>query len=225
MGWGRKETDMKYKDNHWKIPMKLQIFAGEGDDGGSEVGDGSGTNTGENNLMTFDEFLKLEGNQAEFDRRLQKATKTAVINAQEKWKTLTDDKLSEAEKLARMTKEEKAEYQTKKLEKELKDLKRLNALSDMSNTARKLLAENDINIPDELLAHLVNEDAESTKTAVDAFVKLYKDAVQAAVKDALKGKPPRVGNGSGSVTKEQILAIKNPSERQRMIAENITLFE
>lgn len=135
------------------------------------------------------------------------------------------DKLSEAEKLARMTKEEKAEYQTKKLEKELKDLKRLNALSDMSNTARKLLAENDINIPDELLAHLVNEDAESTKTAVDAFVKLYKDAVQAAVKDALKGKPPRVGNGSGSVTKEQILAIKNPSERQRMIAENITLFE
>lgn len=225
MGWGRKETDMKYKDNHWKIPMKLQIFAGEGDDGGSEGGDGSGTSTGENNLMTFDEFLKLEGNQAEFDRRLQKATKTAVINAQEKWKTLTDDKLSEAEKLARMTKEEKAEYQTKKLEKELKDLKRLNALSDMSNTARKLLAENDINIPDELLAHLVNEDAESTKTAVDAFVKLYKDAVQAAVKDALKGKPPRVGNGSGSVTKEQILAIKNPSERQRMIAENITLFE
>ena len=43
---------------------------------------------------------------------------TAVTKAQEKWQALTDDKLSEAEKLAKMTKEEKAEYKNRKLEKE-----------------------------------------------------------------------------------------------------------
>ena len=176
--------------------------------------------------MSFDDFLGQAENRAEFDLRVQKAVNTAVTKAQEKWQALTDDKLSEAEKLAKMTKEEKAEYKNRKLEKELADLKRQNSLSEMSKTARKMLADEEINIPDELLAHLVSESAEDTKTAVEAFTKMYKDAVQAAVKDALKGNTPKGGSGGkGAVTKEQILAVSNPIERQRLIAENIALFQ
>ena len=146
----------------------LQLFTepGEGDGGGSEGGDGAGAGTdsgsNSNTTMSFDDFLKLEGNQSEFDRRVQKAIDKAVTNAQTKWKTLADDKVSEAEKLAQMTNEEKANYRAKK-----------------------------------------------------------------AVKDALKGKHPKAGNGGDKppMTKEQILAVKNPSERQKLIAENITLFQ
>ena len=222
---------MKYKNNHyrWRIPMmNLQLFAeGEGD--GSGVGDdgGAGAGSGDGgNEMSFDDFLGQAENRAEFDRRVHKAVNTAVTKAQEKWQALTDDKLSEAEKLAKMTKEEKAEYKNRKLEKELADLKRQNSLSEMSKTARKMLADEEINIPDELLAHLVSESAEDTKTAVEAFTKMYKDAVQAAVKDALKGNTPKGGSGGkGAVTKEQILAVSNPIERQRLIAENIALFQ
>ena len=222
---------MKYKNNHYRrrIPMmNLQLFAeGEGD--GSGVGDdgGAGAGSGDGgNEMSFDDFLGQAENRAEFDRRVQKAVNTAVTKAQEKWQALTDDKLSEAEKLAKMTKEEKAEYKNRKLEKELADLKRQNSLSEMSKTARKMLADEEINIPDELLAHLVSESAEDTKTAVEAFTKMYKDAVQAAVKDALKGNTPKGGSGGkGAVTKEQILAVSNPIERQRLIAENIALFQ
>lgn len=230
---------MKHMNNFyggWRIPMiNLQLFAeGDGDDGGSGDGNGGGAGAGSGNgegnngngSMSFDDFLKGEGNQAEFDRRVQKAVNTAVTNAQTKWKTLTDDKVSEAEKLAQMTKEEKVEYQNKKLEKELADLKRQNAITEMAKTARKMLADEEINIPDELLGHLVSESAEDTKTAVEAFAKMYKAAVQAAVKDALKGNPPKAGTGGkGTMTKEQILAVKNPSERQRLIAENMTLFQ
>lgn len=112
----------------------LQLFAGEGGDGGGDDdGDGSGP---EDKPVSFDDFLKEEGNQAEFDRRVQKAVNTAVTNAQEKWKALTDDKLTEAEKLAKMTKEEKAEYKNRKLEKELEDLKRQNAVTEMRSTER-----------------------------------------------------------------------------------------
>lgn len=207
----------------------LQLFA-EGDDGGANGGDGSGSGEGTggaggNEPMSFEDFLSQDGNQAEFDRRVQKATQTAVSNAQQKWQALTDDKLTEAEKLARMTKEEKAEYRAKKLQKELDDYKRKDALSDMARTARKMLLEEEINIPDELLSHLISEDAEQTKTAVESFSKIFKDMVQEAVKNALKGPAPKAGTGGTTVTKEQILAIKNPSERQRMIAENITLFQ
>lgn len=201
----------------------LQLFAGEGgDDGGNNDDGGSDP---EDKPVSFDDFLKEEGNQAEFDRRVQKAVNTAVTNAQEKWKALTDDKLTEAEKLAKMTKEEKAEYKNRKLEKELEDLKRQNAVTEMAKTARKMLADEEINIPDELLGHLVSESAEDTKAAVEAFSKMYKTAVQAAVKDALKGNPPKGGTGGKTMTKEQIMAISNPVERQRLIAENIALFQ
>lgn len=224
---------MKYKNNHyrWRIPMmNLQLFAeGEGDGSGAGDGneDGAGAGAGDNgNELSFDDFLKEGDNQAEYNRRIQKAVNAAVTRAQEKWKALTDDKLSEAEKLAKMTKEEKAEYKNRKLEKELADLKRQNALSEMSKTARKMLTDEEINIPDELLTHLVSESAEDTKTAVETFAKMYKDAVQAAVKDALKGNAPKGGSGGkGAVTKEQILAVSNPIERQRLIAENIALFQ
>ena len=224
---------MKHMNNHWRIPMSnLQLFTEPGGDGGgSGEGDGAGTggDPGNNNntTMSFDDFLKLEGNQSEFDRRVQKAIDTAVTNAQTKWKTLTDDKVSEAEKLAQMTNEEKANYRAKKAEDALEEMKRQNARSDMAKEARKMLADEDITIPDELVMNLVAEDADGTKAAVEAFSTMYKEAVQKAVKDALKGKAPKAGNGGDKppMTKEQILAVKNPSERQKLIAENITLFQ
>ena len=210
----------------------LQLFTEPGGDGGGS-GEGNGAGAGGepgnngNTTMSFDDFLKLEGNQSEFDRRVQKAIDTAVTNAQNKWKTLTDDKVSEAEKLAQMTSEEKANYRAKKAEDALEEMKRLNARADMAKEARKMLKEEEINIPDELVMNLVAEDADGTKKAVEAFAAMYKEAVKNAVKEALKGNPPKAGNGGNKppMTKEQILAVKNPSERQKLIAENITLFQ
>lgn len=61
----------------------LQLFTEPGGDGGgSGEGDGAGTGgdpgSNSNTTMSFDDFLKLEGNQSEFDRRVQKAVNTAV---------------------------------------------------------------------------------------------------------------------------------------------------
>ena len=93
----------------------LQLFAEEeaagadSNSGGTEAEASNTEQTRSNDLITFDDFLKDSDNQAEFDRRVQKAIKTAVSNAEKKWKAATDDQLSEAEKLAQMTREEKAE--------------------------------------------------------------------------------------------------------------------
>lgn len=217
--------------------MNLQLFAeGEGAGSGSSgdgagAGEGGGTGSGDggaggNGSLSFDDFLKQEGNQAEFDRRVQKAIDTAVSNAQKKWKDLHDDKLSEAEKLAKMTNEEKAAYRMSQMEKELNAFKEKDTLAEMSKTARKMLAEDEITIPDELLAHLVSTDAEDTKNTVQAFAKLFKDAVQEAIKTKYKGNPPKKGTGgNGSMTKDQIMAVKNPTERQKLIAEHMDLFQ
>lgn len=227
---------MKHMNNKWLHgnPWKgLQWFAGEGDgDGSGDEGDGSGSgDEGDNgdgeqgNTVSFDDFLKGEGNQAEFDRRVQKAIHTAVAKAQEKWKALSDDKLSEAEKLAKMTKEEKTEYEMAKLKKQLADLQKQSSRTEMAKTARKILTDEEINISDDLLGLLVADDADGTKKAVESFAKMFKAAVQAGVKQSLKGGAPKGGTGGGTMTKEQILAVKNPTERQKLIAENIKLFQ
>ena len=95
----------------------------------------------------------------------------------------------------------------------------------MLKTSRKMLSDSGINVPDELLSVLVTANAEETKAAVDGFAKAFKDALEAEVKNRLKGEPPRKGiGGAAPMTKEQIMAIKDPELRQKKMLENRELF-
>ena len=180
-----------------KVPMNLQLFA-EGDGAGTGDGNGGGAGgdndpgegTGGENPPSFDEFLGTGGNQAEFDRRVQKAVNTAVANAQKKWQALTDDKLSEAEKLAKMTKEEKAEYMQKKKEKELSDREAAVTRNELMAEAKNTLSDD--GLPVELAEMLNYTDADSCKKSMETVKKAFQTAVEKAVDEKLKGgKPPK----------------------------------
>jgi len=139
------------------------------------------------------------------------------------WQKKKEAEVDEAKKLAEMNAQQKAEYQRDQLQKELDELKKKDTLSEMSGTARKMLADSGISVSDELLTMLVTTDAEKTKNAVNSFTKLFNDAVKAAVADALKSSAPKTGTGS-RMTKEQIMAIADRTARQKAINENIGLF-
>ena len=94
----------------------------------------------------------------------------------------------------------------------------------MTKVARGILNDSKIIVNDELLGNLVAEDAETTKTNVENFVKNFNDAVQKAVAEALRGKTLRLKDGSKELTKEDILKIKNRTERQKAMAEHPELF-
>lgn len=127
------------------------------------------------------------------------------------WQKKQQKAVDEAQKLATMNATQKAEYERDQLKKELDELKRVSALAEMSRTARKMLSENGITISDDLLSVMVTEDAETTKSAVDSFTQMFTEAVEAAVKDRLKGEPPRKGSGGvTSMTKEQIMGNSRP---------------
>lgn len=182
-----------------KIPMNLQFFADGGDGAGAEGGNGGGSEgseggNGGQGPMSFDEFLKGEGNQAEFDRRVQQAIGTAVKNAQEKWKLMTDDKVSEAEKLAKMNKEEKAEYLRKKQEKELSEREAAVTKKELMAEAKNTLAEK--KLPAGLADVLNYTDADSCKKSIEAVEQAFQKAVEAAVQEKLKGgEPPKKPQG------------------------------
>lgn len=140
------------------------------------------------------------------------------------WAKKRDREVSEAQKLAEMGAQEKAEYQRDQLQKQLDELTRKAALADMAKVARSMLEEQDAPADDALVELLISDDAEQTKNAVGAFSKAFHAAVDAAVKDKLRGAPPKRGGASG-ITREQILAVKNRAERQRLINENMDLFK
>lgn len=174
-----------------KFPMTLQLFAegdGDGAGGGNVSGAGASGEGTNNEPLSFDGFLAQEGNQAEFDRRVQKAIDTAVSNAQQKWQALTDDKLSEAEKLAKMNKEEKAAYMQQKKEKELSDRESAVARKELMAEAKNTLAEK--KLPAGLAEVLNYTDAESCNKSIAAVEKAFQAAVEAAVQERLKGGEP-----------------------------------
>ncbi|WAX17962.1 hypothetical protein SG586P1_00007 [Streptococcus phage SG586P1] len=142
----------------------------------------------------------------------------------EKWKAELEAEKTQAEKLAKMNAEEKIAFERDQLKAELEALRQEKAKSDMTKTARGMLAEADVNISEDLLATLVTEEAEVTKANVDSFIKSFKEEVNKAVKEALKGKVAKKPASPGGLTKEAILSVKDRSERLRLIAENQGLF-
>lgn len=140
------------------------------------------------------------------------------------WQKKQDKAVSEAQKLATMNEQEKADYKSAQLQKQLDELLAEKTKNELCATAREMLSDQEITVSDDLLTLLVGKDADTTKAAVDSFSELFKSEVKKAVTDALKGGSPRAGSSSGSVTKEDILKVKDRAERQKLINEHMDLF-
>ena len=168
-----------------------------------------------------------EGKAAEAEeKKYTDADLDKIINSKfARWQKEQEKKISEAERLAKLSEADRAKAERDALQAELDELKRQNNLAAMHTEARKLLAADKITVGDDLVDMLVSEDADKTKAAVTALSKAFSKAVQDAVKEALRGKAPSKGSGAGTMTKADILAIQDPVERQQAIRDNISLFK
>lgn len=193
------------KDTPFK--MKLQLLADDsGDDAPTNVSEETENNNSDDKKQNEKKYTDDEVNE--------------IINKKfEKWTKQKEKEMDEAKKLAEMTAQEKSEYENKQLKKELEELRNANTISEMSKTARGILKERNIDISDELLSMLVTKEADTTKKNVEGFAEMFDKAVEKAVNEKLKGNPPKKGSNK-TLTKEDILNIKDRTERQRKIAEN-----
>lgn len=187
-----------------KIPLNLQLFAD--DEAETEV-DQANVDAEKETEKTF---TQDEVNKIVQDRLAKEKAKNE--KAQE-----------EAKKLAKMNAEQKNQYMVEQLQKELEEYKNKEAKNDMIKEANSMLKEADINLPDEVVAMLIGDNAEDTKVCVDNFSKAFKMAVERAVNEKLKGKTPKQKSVAG-LTREDILSVKDRQERQRLIEENEELF-
>lgn len=152
---------------------------------------------------SFDDILKDKEFQAEFDRRLSKGIETALANERKRHEQIIDDKISEAEKLSKMTDLEKKEYQQKKdaeaLAKREADLTRRELMAE----AKATLAEN--GLPASLASMLDYSSAETVKASIATVSETYNNAVQAGVDARLEGgpTPKKAQNNNNDDTKAQ----------------------
>ena len=147
-----------------------------------------------------------------------------IENKFAKWQKQQAKAVDEAKKLANMTAQERVEHERDKLKAELDALKKANAVSEMEKTARGILQNDGVNIPDVIISSLVADDAEATSNNVKAFSKAFKAAVQAEVKSQLSHKSPSTGATGKAMTKEEINKITDPVKRQEAIRNNLNLY-
>lgn len=203
--------------------MNLRMFddGASGDDGGDDGGeDGSDGDSGDGDDV-----------QAKIDAAVAAAVKKQDEIWEKKFKermAKEKQKSSEAERLAAMSESEKVNARIKALEDENAAMKAAAAKTAMATQVRSLLTDKGIVITsDVIIDSLIGADAEKTNEAVTAFAAEFEKAVNARVKEALKNKTPKGGSAAGAkgMTREEIMKIKNPLERQKMIAAHPEAFK
>lgn len=158
-------------------------------------------------VVNYDEAIKTDKVlQSWLDKRIGVATQSAVAAALEKERLLNDEKVSEAEKLAKMTKDEKTTYELEKLKKQVAAYEAEKAAAALKAEALKLGGEQ--GVPAELIELLPfgAMTAEEVSQKVTGLKAAFDQAVSKKVKDSLSSAGTPQGGPSGvstSVTKEQ----------------------
>lgn len=196
--------------------------AGEGDNAAG--GDDTGNAAGENKNTEGKDSNKGNKGEPEPEKRYTDADINRIINKKfAEWQKKQEKAVDEATKLAQMDAQQKAEYERDQLKAELEELKAANTRAQMTVTARGILQEKGVTVPDTVVDKLIGKDADDTKATVDDFAEAFQKAVTDAVKELNKHGSPKAGGGT-KMTRDEIMNIADRVERQKLIAENRDLF-
>lgn len=177
--------------------------------------------TQEEQVETKQEKSERTFTRAEFG----KAVAAEIAKARATWESEQAEALelakSEGERLAKLTKDERAKEEEAKRLKAIEEREQAIAEREMKMATMALLVEE--GLPQEFLGHVLAPTAEEVKAKISDLRNVFDKEVEKRVNERLVQSTPRRGAING-LTKEDIMAIENDDERQLAIAENIQLF-
>ena len=177
--------------------------------------------TQEEQVETKQEKSERTFTRAEFG----KAVAAEIAKARATWESEQAEALelakSEGERLAKLTKDERAKEEEAKRIQAIEERERAIAEREMKMATMALLVEE--GLPQEFLGHVLAPTAEEVKAKISDLRNVFDKEVEKRVNERLVQSTPRRGTING-LTKEDIMAIENDDERQQAIAENIQLF-
>lgn len=189
-----------------KLKLKLQFFAEESENENEEVEkdvDEESENEQDEKTYTEEEFNKRLND--ELSRRLKQKEKEK------------QDAVDEAKRLAKMNKDQIAEYEREQMEKELEQLRSEKQLNEMRSEARKMLSEAEVDSSDEVVNLVVTDTAEQTKSNVETFSNAVKKAVNEAVKVNARQSPLTGGDSFNHSTKNKPQNLAEIARQKRII--------
>jgi len=136
-------------------------------------------------------------------------------------------KAQEPKKLTEINEIETLKSELQETQKALQELTTQHIKTELRAKASDILNSNGIKPNEKMLDILVADNAETTHENIKAFTDLLKTQAVDIVKVQMKGATPvsTTANVTKTVTKAEIMAIKDVNERQKMIAENLHLFK
>lgn len=158
----------------------------------------------------------MEEMQAEIDRRV-----TAALKKQQK---KSDEKIKEAERLAKMNAEEKAQYELDQREKRIAEKEQELALAENKAECAKILANKGIST--DLVDFVVDADADTMQANIKLLEKAFKESVKSEVEKRLASDPPKGGGGfsADGMTREQFRTL-SIAEQQKLYDEHPEVFK
>lgn len=160
--------------------------------------------------------------QDELDHIVQERVKRAVAKAQKDAEDKIKQAQSEGERLAKLTKDERAKEEEAKRLADLEAREKAIAVKELRIETQSLLS--DEGLPIEFLDVVMADTAESVKENIASIRKVFDEAVEKRVNERLTQDKPRRGATAGAMSKAEIMAVKDVNERQKLIAENLELF-
>ena len=125
---------------------------------------------------------------------LNKILADRLKSEQKRWEKKAADEKAEAERVAKMTAEQKAQHEQEKREREFAEREAELSRKERTASARDLLAEK--GAPAALIGAVDVSSDEAVTNSVEAVVKAFNEAVSAEVAKKLAGAPPKSGNSA-----------------------------
>ena len=160
--------------------------------------------------------------QDELNHIVQERVQRAVAKAQKDAEDKIKQAQSEGERLAKLTKDERAKEEEAKRLADLEAREKAIAVKELRIETQSLLS--DEGLPIEFLDVVMADTAESVKDNIASIRKVFDEAVEKRVNERLTQDKPRRGATAGAMSKAEIMAIQDANERQKLIAENLELF-
>ena len=160
--------------------------------------------------------------QDELNHIVQERVQRAVAKAQKDAEDKIKQAQSEGERLAKLTKDERAKEEEAKRLADLEAREKAIAVKELRIETQSLLS--DEGLPIEFLDVVMADTAESVKENIASIRKVFDEAVEKRVNERLTQDKPRRGATAGAMTKAEIMAVQDAKERQKLIAENLDLF-
>lgn len=134
--------------------------------------------------------------QAEADKRVTEALKTAKTNWQKEYEQKIQQERKEAERLAKLSEEERQKELDEKYKNELSKREKDIFKKEMKLEAVNILSNK--KLPVSFADMVIGESAEDTHERIGVFEKAFKEAVESEVNTRIKGSRPSTGTQEAS---------------------------